>query len=140
MSLKFPYKEYPDNKGGFFYAAVLPVSIVLPALNSPRSKRFEAYIDSGATLCQFQSSIGQAMGFDIERGEAVETLGISGPSKVYVHEVALYLPGGAVSTFAAFSEYLPVPALLGMRGFFEHFHVVFDPTSLRVELERVYKS
>ena len=142
MTLKFPYQKYPDpdSKGGFFYSAVLPVSVALPALHSPRSKRFEAYIDSGATYCQFQSAMGRALGFDIEKGELVKTMGISGPTEVYLHEISLYLPGGIVSTIATFSESLPVLGLLGMKGFFEHFTVTFNPFALRVELERIYSA
>ncbi len=141
VSLRLPYKKYPASHGnGFYYVAVLPVSIALPLANSPRSKRFEAIIDSGATRCQFQAAIGRAMGFDIESGEAEETLGINGVNRIYMHDISLYLPGGVVATRAAFSYELPVPGLLGMEGFFEHFQVIFDPVARQVELERIHQS
>jgi hypothetical protein len=139
--LKLPYKKYPDSTtGGFFYAAALPINIALPQKNAPRTKRFEAIIDSGATVCQFQASIGRFLGLDIEKGEAKQTMGVAGPTTMYMHEIALYLPGGIITTKAGFSTDLPVPGLLGMCGFFEHFRVSFDPTALRVELERIFKA
>jgi len=119
VSLKLPYQKYPDSKtGGFFYAATLPVNLALPYKNAPRSKRFEAIIDSGATVCQFQAGIGRALGLEIEKGEVNETMGISGPTKVYMHDIALYIPGGIVTVKAGFSDGLPILGLLGMNGFF----------------------
>jgi hypothetical protein len=141
VSLKLPYKKYPDSKtGGFFYAAALPINIALPQKNAPRSKRFEAIIDSGATVCQFQSAIGRAIGLQIEQGELVETMGIAGPTKMYMHEISLHIPGGVVTTKAGFSDSLPILGLLGMVGFFEHFKITFDPSALRCELERHFRA
>lgn len=65
-------------------------------------------------------------------------MGISGPTKTYMHDIHLYLPGGIVSTKVGFSDKLPVPGLLGMSGFFEHFKVTFDSTACRCELERIF--
>jgi hypothetical protein len=139
VSLKFPYQKYPDPKapGGFYYAASVPVNIALPTKNSPRSKRFDAIIDSGATSCVFHSSIGRAIGLDIEKGEPTDTQGVAGPCRIYLHDISLYIPGGAVRTRAGFSDELPLAGLLGMVGSFEHFKITFDPTALCVQLERV---
>jgi hypothetical protein len=140
VNLRFPYQKYPDPqaRGGFFYAATIPTSIALPAKNSPRSKRFDAIIDSGASQCIFHASIGRAIGLEIEKGEAVSTNSIQGPTKIYLHDISLYAPGGIVPARAGFSDVLPIAGLLGMSGFFEYFKITFDPTALRVELERVY--
>jgi hypothetical protein len=40
---------------------------------------------------------------------------------LFLHEIALYVPGGPVTTPAGFSDNLPIAGLLGMMGFFEHF-------------------
>jgi hypothetical protein len=79
VSLKVPYKKYPTPFAacGFFYSASIPVNIALPAKNSPRSKRFDAIIDSGASSCIFHAAIGQAIGLDIEKGELTQTMGIA---------------------------------------------------------------
>jgi hypothetical protein len=141
VSLKIPYQKYPDPqaRGGFFYAATIPVNIALPTKNAPRSKRFDAIIDSGASQCIFHASIGRAIGLEIEKGELVSTNSIQGETPLYLHDVSLYLPGGVVAVRAGFSDVLPIAGLLGMSGFFEHFTVTFNPPALRVELERVYR-
>jgi hypothetical protein len=140
VSLKIPYKKYPapDSPGGFLYAASVPVNIARASKNAPRSKRFDAIIDSGASGCLFHAAIGRAIGLEIEKGEPKQTLGVAGPATLFLHEIALYVPGGPVTTPAGFSDNLPIAGLLGMMGFFEHFRIVFDPTALHVELERLY--
>ena len=138
MSLKLPYKKFPLHGGGFSYSATLNVNIALPAKNAPRTKRFEAVIDSGASRCLFHGSIGRFIGLDIEKGPVEDTLGIAGSSKTHLHEIALYLPGGIVNVTAGFSDDLPIAGLLGMNGFFDHFKVVFDPTAQRCEIERMF--
>ena len=140
MTLKLPYKKYPNKDGSFYYTAALPVNIALPQQNAPRSKRVEAFIDSGATVCQFQSGIGRAIGLDIEKGEVIETLAATGPANIYMHDITLYIPGGPVQIKAGFSDNLPVVGLQGMMGFFEHFVVTFNPAALRCELERIFKA
>ena len=140
MILKLPYKTYPMRGGGFSTTAMLSVSLALPAKNSPRTKRFEAIIDSGASRCMFHASIGRYIGLDIEKGEVEDTAGITGDARTYLHDVTLYLPGGPLIIRAAFSEELPTAGLLGMNGFFEHFKVTFDPTAQRCALERVYQA
>ena len=104
MILKVDYKKYPLGDGGYTYSAILNVNIVLPAKNSPRTKRLECVIDSGASRCVFHASIGRAHGLDIEKGAVEETLGIAGPSRTHIHEISLYAPGGPVTIRAGFSK------------------------------------
>lgn len=142
MSLKVPYKKYPTSftKCGFYYSASIPVNIALPAKNSPRSKRFDAIIDSGASMCIFHAAIGRAIGLTIENGALTETLGIGGPMKIYLRDISLYAPGGIIATTAGFSDGLPIAGLLGIEGFFENFKISFDPCGLQCKLERIYQS
>jgi hypothetical protein len=116
------------------------VNIALPARNSPRSKRFDAIIDSGASQCIFHASIGRAIGLEIEKGKLMTTNGIQGPTNIYMHDVSLYAPGGIVPAYAGFSDALPIAGLLGMTGFFEYFEIIFDPTAMHVELKRLYQA
>jgi hypothetical protein len=137
--LKFPYKQFPRSKGGYVYHAVLDVYIALPEPRAPRSKKIEAFIDSGASRTIFHASIGRALGFQIEKGELEEPLGITGkPSKTYIHDIALYVPGGVIQIRGAFSEDLPVAGILGMEGFFEHFKLTFDSAARQIVLERIF--
>jgi hypothetical protein len=91
--VKFPYKKYPNGKGGFDSFGVIEVSIALPQKNAPRSKRFEAIIDSGACRCTFLSVLGKAIGLDVEKGEVESSMGISGarpPSHIYMTSASMH--------------------------------------------------
>ena len=140
--MKIPYNKYPapDTLGGYFYSASVPVNIARTEKNAPRSKRFDAIIDSGASESIFHASIGRAIGLDIEKGISRQTMGIAGPMELFLHDVTIYIPGGPIVTRAAFSDNLALAGLLGMLGFFEHFKITFDSTELQVELERLYRS
>jgi hypothetical protein len=142
VSLKFPYKKYPDPQArdGFFYSATVPVNIALPAKTLPAQNDSDAVIDSGASQCIFHSSIGRAIGLEIEKGKVMTTNGIEGPTNIYMHDVSLYAPGGIVPAYAGFSDALPIAGLLGISGFFEHFLITFDPIALHVELERLHQA
>ena len=140
MSLKIPYQKAPNGKGGFGYYAAIPVNIALPTKNAPRSKRFNAIIDSGASRCIFHGEIGKAIGLEVEKGEVESTLGVAGPTDTYLHDVSLYAPGGPILIRAGFSFTLPVAGVLGMMGFFESFKIIFDPTHLHCELDRIYRA
>lgn len=135
--MNLPYSISPNRHGGFFYSAILKVSLALPLPNSPRTERIEALIDSGSTRCLFHADIGRFLGLDIAAGAKEETLGISGLDITYLHDVVLYIPGGAVIMKAGFKENLPLAGLLGMQGFFEHFVITFDHNALACNLQRI---
>jgi hypothetical protein len=78
--VKIPYRVFPDQFGSHVYSVRLQVSIALPSPGAPRTKRFEAVIDSGATRCMFHSNIGRYIGLNIESGEKEITQGIGGLS------------------------------------------------------------
>jgi len=140
LTLKIPYKEFPDPHGGVLWSAVLNVQIALPVANSPRTKRFECIIDSGASRCIFHSSIGRFIGLEVEKGPEEETLGLGGPCKTYLHDIHLYAAGGIIEVRAAFRDNLPVAGALGMKGFFERFHIFFNGPARICELTRVYQA
>jgi len=117
---------------------MLPLQISLPSANSPRTKRFEAVIDSGATRCLFHADIGAYLGIDLKSCPIEMTQGIGGQEATYLHDVTLYVPGGPVIIKAGFKKKLPIAGLLGMCGFFEHFRITFDGSAQRCILERIY--
>jgi hypothetical protein len=83
---KYPAPQVPD---GFFHAASTAVNIARSEKNAPRSKRLDAIIDSGASGCLFHASIGRAVGLDIEKGIVAETLGVTGPSKLFLNDITI---------------------------------------------------
>jgi hypothetical protein len=140
LPVRLPCKVFPVKDGSYIYSAPLNVSIALPDKNAPRTKRFEAIVDSGATRCVFNAEIGRYIGLKIEAGTLEETIGIDSLSKVYVHEISLYVPGGPIVIKAGFMEGLRVPGLLGMNGFFENFIVKFDISVQTFEIDRVHRA
>jgi hypothetical protein len=138
--LKVPYKVFPSTTGTPAYSAMLNVQIALPAPNSPRTKRFEAFIDSGATRCLFHADLAAFLGIDVKKCPIEVTQGIDGAADTYLHNLTLYIPGGPVQIKAGFKDNLPAAGLLGMQGFFEHFIVVFDPTAKSCELTRLFQA
>jgi len=141
--VRFAYKNYPTNRGGDDWWAALPTQLANSAKHSPPCRKFEALIDSGAAICIFHSSIGESIGLRIDRGEEDETTGVSGQAtKIYLHNVSLYVPGHILKIKAGFTDQLPLAGILGRAGFFEHFKVTFDPSSNPpgFELERIHRA
>jgi hypothetical protein len=117
---------------------MLGVCLSLPTPNAPKTRNFQAIIDSGASRCIFNASLAPELGLKLEDGDLQGAQGIGGSSQVWVHEVCIYVPDGdPVTTLAAFKENLPATGLLGMAGFFEHFLVTFDPRVQYFELKRI---
>jgi hypothetical protein len=140
MPLEFKYKEFPSQSGDTLYSPVLRVQIARSLPNAQRTKRFEAIVDSGASRCIFHADFAQFLGIDLNACPMEEIVGIGGEEATYLHELALYIPGGQVTIQAAFKENLPVAGLLGMNGFFEHFRVTFDGGDQCFMLDRLYKA
>jgi hypothetical protein len=87
----------------------------------------------------FHAEIGRHIGLDIQAGRSEQTIGIQGAAKAYMHEIALFVPGGPIHIEAGFMENLAVSGLLGMNGFFEHFIVKFDSSELTLEIDRIHQ-
>lgn len=119
------------------YSAVLPVQIALTTPNAPRTKRIEAIIDSGAGRCLFHASFADAIGLDLKAGDREVLNGIGGPEETWVHDIKLYTFGEPIPIRAGFKENLPLAALLGMNGFFEHFDITFQGALLKCTMDRI---
>jgi hypothetical protein len=125
--VRFAYKNYPNTSSADDWLAVLQVQISNPAKHSPPCRKFEAVIDSGASICLFHSSVGESIGLNIENGSKDETMGVSGaPTTIYRHTIHLHLLGNMFKIRAGFLRELPFGGLLGRIGFFEHFKITFD--------------
>ena len=138
--IKLPYSAYPDQFGSYSYSVKLNVQLAVTTPNAPRTKRFEAIIDSGATRCLFDWSLAEFLGIQKADCRVEVTTGIGGTEDSYLHDVLLYIPGGPVTITAGFKENLPVAGLLGITGFFEHFQILFDTPAKMCELNRVYQA
>ena len=141
--MRFAYKNFPNANSGDDWLAILQVQISNPVKHSPPCRKFEAVIDSGASICLFHSSIGEGIGLNIEKGEPDDTMGISGvPTKIFKHTIHLHVLGHMFKIRAGFAAELPLAGLLGRIGFFEHFKITFDGSNNPpgFELERIYRA
>ena len=89
IHLQIAYKKFPDAFGppdAYLYCAMLSIQVALPSPNAPRSKRFEAVIDSGATRTLLHADFAAHLGLNIKTGQIERTQGISGSDSVYLHE------------------------------------------------------
>ncbi len=79
---------------------------------------------------------------NLEDGVRDELKGIvGGPgSPVYFHKVKIRVGTELFETLAGFSDRLAVAGILGRRGFFDNFTVIFDASSQPpcIEANRVY--
>jgi hypothetical protein len=116
------------------------VQFALPKPNSPRTKRIECIIDSGAAKCLFHADIAAFLGLDLKQGRLEMTNGIGGPEETWLHDITLYIPGGPIQICAGFKEKLSVAGLLGMTGFFDSFKVTFDCAAKECLLERIFQA
>lgn len=138
MRFQIPYKLLADSSGlpgTYLHCVVLSAEIGLPTSESPRTRRFEALIDSGATRTLFHSHLARSLGLDLKSGQPEAMHGIGGREITYLHRVTLFVPGGPFVITAGFKEDLPIAGVLGMQGFFEFFRITFDPDSKTCELE-----
>lgn len=87
----------------------------------------------------FDASVGERLGIPIRSGpsERLQGFAKTDDTLVYFHEVPLLVAGASVKTKVGFCFNLPVTALLGRHGFFEHFHVTFDPKRMGMRIDRV---
>jgi hypothetical protein len=73
---------------------MLGVCLSLPTPNAPKTRNFQAIIDSGASRCIFNASLAPELGLKLEDGDLQGAQGIGGSSQVWVHEVCIYVPDG----------------------------------------------
>jgi hypothetical protein len=111
------------------WVPMLPVQLSVG--HGPKTHRIEAIVDSGAADTLFHADIAKVLSIKLDKGPKGEIGGVAPGVKidVYYHSVKLWVGTGMVPIMAGFSPNLTVAALLGRRGFFEHYIVTFDPSA-----------
>ncbi len=116
-----------------------PLVDVIVRNGSYESRRIRALLDSGSAITLFDTSICESLDINLKSCQTGIVGGIGGAKaiEVYYHDVYLKISGQSIKTFVGFSKDLPVSALLGRHGFFEHFNVTFHAGRAGVVLEKV---
>jgi len=142
--MKFPYEKYPahpipthPNRKSVLRPTV-PIYLINNATNAEIG--YLALIDSGADYCIFHASVGEVIGLDMQGGEKMEYIGVSGVKQIaYFHHVIISVGGWKLDCYAGFSydfDKIQMPyGVLGQDGFFDKFKVVLDANKLEIELK-----
>ena len=132
--MKIRYHKLPDlvNPDGHSWYPFLQVCL----RQTNRGRIFLALVDSGAADCIFPASIGTLLGIDVPSGRPQTYYGLAGQaSPAFVHEVNLQVTGfNSWITIEAGFVIADVVPLLGQRGFFENYRVVFERFRLQFEV------
>ena len=129
--MKFRYKSY---------AGVSRPVIQIILKNQGNAIGYNVLVDSGADICLFDQSIGEAIGIDIKSGKVKEVFGVGGKASLYyLHPVTIEVGGWEFTIEAGFmpdvaGRVMPY-GLVGQKGFFENFIVKFDLLKAEVDLK-----
>lgn len=100
---------------------------------------YSALIDSGADFCIFDAEIGEYLGLAVPSGMEVKFGGIQerGGAVAYLHDVSLTIGGNLYKTRVGFSSDIAKHGygILGQKGFFELFAVIFHYAKEEIELK-----
>lgn len=136
MRYKYHQIRNPLDPSDILMVPVIPVGLRYQG----KSVGVLALVDSGADLCLFHSSIGRALGIDVESGEKIllKTLSPDGVP-TYLHTVHLFLkgePGIDVEMGFLERDLIADGGLLGQQGFFDHFDVRFQRWQNSIHIHR----
>lgn len=143
---KFPYRKFPSNPNEAFpdhKNALRPV-IPIKLSHKDKSASYLVLIDSGADFCIFHADLGKAIGIEIEKGKKLEYFGIEGNKQfAYFHDINIEIQGwikfsACVGFSYDFTKNMPY-GILGQKGFFNLFKVIFDYTGEDIEIREKNK-
>ena len=129
--MKFKYKTY-----GLIPRPVIEITLK----HIDNLIRYEVLVDSGADICLFSQSVGEAIGIDIKSGKVREVFGVGGKASLYyLHKITIEVGGWNYEIEAGFmpdvaGRTMPY-GLVGQKGFFENFIVKFDLLKEEVDLK-----
>ena len=129
--MKFKYAKY-----GPTLRPVIPIKLK----NKDLEIGYHVLVDSGADMCLFDAEIGEAIGIDIKKGKPAEVFGVGGKASIYYwHKIKIEIGGWDYDIEAGFmpnvSGHVMQYGIVGQKGFFEYFKVIFDRKSEEVELK-----
>ena len=128
--MKFPYHEIPRTPTPAFPEETRRLIPLVPIVLRNADKEFEidALADSGASSCLFAGMIGVGLGLDVLKGPTQKIYGLGrGEVTAYYHKVNLQIGNVSWDEYVGFCfDNFRVDGLLGQKGFFSNFRVVFD--------------
>ncbi len=137
--MKFSYRKLSlPRRSDYFGTSILKPIIPVKVIVGGKTVNYSALIDSGADFCIFDAEIGEYLGLDVKNGRREEFGGIQarGGAVAFLHDIVLEIGGFKYKTAIGFSYDIAKRGLgvLGQKGFFEYFKVIFDYVGEEVEL------
>lgn len=132
--MQFGYDTRYIDGYGFEMAPRLPVVFRNP--KNGREMPIFCLVDSGASDILINQEIAESLGIEVKRGKPHTYGGIGGEVMGYEHVIALRIVGDD-HEFTVVCSVLPLPlydGLLGQRGFFDNYKVVFEKYKKRFEV------
>ena len=127
MVLAFNYKQI-----GKRFFPIIPVKI-------GKENTFietEAYIDSGASISAFHTTLAELLDIDYKKGEIVYPKGTAGHIKAFKVKAKLVVGKTEINCHVLFSNELTTSFnLLGLEGIFDAFKISFDNKNKKIILE-----
>jgi len=144
--MKFDYYKITlDNPSFFLGKNILRPIIPVELNNKDKSVNYFALIDSGADYCIIDAEVGEYLGLDVTSGLHDQFGGIQNTKKlsnVYFHDITIAVGGWNFQVSIGFS-YDIAPngyGILGQKGFFDIFTVLFNYNKERIEIKEIQKS
>ncbi len=112
--------DYVERRGRAY--PLIPVT-----LRARQELTLYALVDSGAVISLFPEDVAEAIGLDLDKGEALYLTGVGGYIKGrLVPDVEAVVEGFGTQIPIVFVPYTPIElAVLGRKGFFEAFEITF---------------
>jgi len=132
LSLRHSWRKIA---GGETWAPLIDMTILYRGYES---SVLRGVVDSGCTITIINASFGELIGIPVRSGPSEQMTGFSGNEQetIYFHHIQLRVAGTSVRTMAGFCYGLPVQALPGRHGFFDHFKITFDPLRRGMQIDR----
>lgn len=128
--MKFPYQEHPRQPSEAFPDTTSRIVPFIPVTIIYKQKpiTIDALVDSGADNCIFPGMLGVALGIDVHNGPKQLISGLGARIiEARFHNVLLRVGNVEIKVYAGFTfDTIGTTGLLGQRGFFDNFRVVFD--------------
>ena len=132
--MQFKYDTRYTQDYGF--EMVPRVSVVFRNPKNGRELPIFCLVDSGASETLINREIAEGLGIEVERGKLRQFGGIGGNVVGYEHTITMRLVGD-IHEFTIMCSALALPSydgLLGQRGFFDNYKVVFEKYKKRFEV------
>jgi len=135
--MKFDYLKQPNFSNPnqpWVSRPVIPVKLS----RNGKSVQVYALLDSGADSSLFHVSLANELGIDLRSGSHQNFFGISGGAGIdaSIHKIRIQVIGDPdpFEIEVGFTDSPGVGAILGQRGFFDHYQVRFERAKEKIEL------